>query len=152
MTKEERIAGLTSKQDADACALADRIISESRETDAWYRELDSFAVLLSHKKSLVRNRALHILATNAWWDTENRFDLILPEFLTHITDEKPITARQCIKALSQVGREKPRYIPLILESLHTADLSKYKNTMRPLIEKDIADTEAVLKEALKDMA
>ena len=50
MTKEELIAGLTSKQDADACALADRIISESRETDAWYRELDSFAVLLSHKK------------------------------------------------------------------------------------------------------
>ena len=80
MTKEELIAGLTSKQDSDACALADRIISESRETDAWYRELDSFAVLLSHKKSLVRNRALHILATNARWDTENRFDLILPEF------------------------------------------------------------------------
>ena len=40
MTKEERIAGLTSKQDADACALADRIISESRETDVWYHATD----------------------------------------------------------------------------------------------------------------
>lgn len=120
--------GLSFKTGCRCLCLADRIISESRETDAWYRELDLFAVLLSLKKSLVRNRALQILATNARWDTENRFDLIMPEFLTHITDEKPITARQCIKALSQVGREKPRYIPLILESLHTADFSKYKNT------------------------
>lgn len=151
MTIDKLIAGLTSKNDTDACALAEKIISESRETDVWYHELDSFAVLLSHKKSLVRNRAIHILAANVRWDTENRFDPILPEFLAHLTDEKPITARQCIKALAQIGREKPRYIPLILESLLSADLSKYKDTMRPLIEKDIVETEELLKQALKDM-
>ena len=151
MTKDELLAGLTSKCDTDACALADKIIRESRETDAWYHELDSFTALLSHKKSLVRNRALHILAANARWDSENRFDPILPEFLTHNTDKKPITARQCVKALAQIGREIPRYIPLILESLRAADLSRYQDTMRPLIEKDISKTEALLIQAQKDV-
>ena len=142
--KESMIAKLTIKDDQYACALADTIILESRETDAWYAYLDDFASLLRHPKSLVRNRALAILAANAQWDEENRFDAILPELLTHITDEKPITARQCVKALAQVGLAKPRYIPRILSCLRSADLSKYKDSMRPLIEKDIAQTERLL--------
>lgn len=142
--KENIAAKLTAKDDKYACALADKIIAESQETDGWYEYFDDFASLLDHPKSLVRNRALHILAANAQWDEENRFDAILPAFLAHITDEKPITARQCIKALAQVGLAKPQYIPSLLSCLRSADLSKYKDSMRPLIEKDIAETEKIL--------
>ena len=131
---------LTSKDDKAACAYAEKIISESRESDAWYNCFDEFASLLSHSKSLVKNRALNILAANARWDDENRFDGIMPDFLSHITDEKPITARQCIKALAEVGRVKPQYIPEILSALRSAELSQYKDSMRPLIEKDILET------------
>ena len=143
--KENIVAKLTWKDDKYACALADKIISESQETDEWYEYFDDFASLLSHPKSLVRNRALYILAANAQWDEENRFDLIFSDFLAHVTDEKPITARQCIKALVQVGTAKPQYIPRILSCLQSADLSKSKDSMRPLIEKDIAETEKTLK-------
>ena len=143
--KENMIAKLTSKDDKYACAFADKIISESQETDKWYEYFDDFAELLDHPKSLVRNRALHILAANAQWDDENRFDAVISDFLTHITDEKPITARQCIKALAQVGLAKPQYIPGILSCFHAADLSRYKDSMRPLIEKDMAETEKILK-------
>jgi len=142
--KENIIAKLTSKNDKYACALADKIISESQGTDTWYEYFSDFALLLDNPKSLVRNRALYILAANAQWDEENRFDLIISDYLSHITDEKPITARQCIKALAQVGQAKPQYVPMILSCLHDADLSKYKDSMRPLIEKDIAETEKVL--------
>lgn len=142
--KEDVIARLTSKDDKYACALSDKIISESRETDEWYEYFDDFASLLDHPKSLVRNRGLCILAANAQWDEENRFDAILPDFLSHVTDEKPITARQCVKSLAQVGLAKPRYIPRILQYLRSADLSKYKDSMRPLIERDIAETEKIL--------
>ena len=143
---QEIIAKMTSKDDKYACAIADQIISESQDTDQWYEYFDTFASLLNHPKSLVRNRALYILAANAKWDSENRFDTILDEYLTHITDEKPITARQCIKALVQVGRAKPQYIQRILSSFHDADLSKYKDSMRPLIEKDMEETERLLAE------
>lgn len=69
---------------------------------------------------------------------ENRFDRVISDFLTHITDEKPITARQCVKALEQIGLAKPQYISRILTALQSADLSKYKDSMRPLIETDIS--------------
>ena len=141
---QEIIAKLTSKDDKYACAIADKIISESQETDKWYEYFNDFASLLDHPKSLVRNRVLCILAANAQWDADNRFDAILDDYLNHVTDEKPITARQCIKALARVGLAKPQYIPKILSCLKYADLSKYKDSMRPLIEKDIAETEMIL--------
>ena len=137
---QDIITKLTAKDDKFACSIADRIISESRDTDEWYEYFDAFASLLNHPKSLVRNRVLHILAVNAQWDDEDRFAAILPEFLSHITDEKPITARQCIKTLALVGQAKPQYIPRITAALREADLSKYKDSMRPLIEKDISET------------
>ena len=142
--RENIIAKLTSKDDKYACALADKIIAESCETDEWYEYLDDFASLIDHAKSLVRNRAIHIVAANARWDEENCFDLILPDLLRHVTDEKPVTARQCIKALAQVGAAKPEYIPKILSCFHKADLSKYKDSMRPLIQKDMEEPEKIL--------
>ena len=141
---QEIIAKLTAKDDKYACAIADKIISESHDTNEWYEYFDWFASLLNHPKSLVRNRALNILAANAQWDDENRFDTILDDYLTHITDEKPVTARQCIKALRQIGKAKPQYIPRILSYFHDADLSQYKDSMRPLIEKDMEETERLL--------
>jgi len=141
---QDIIAKLTAKDDKYACAIADKIISESQDTDEWYEYFDDFASLLNHPKSLVRNRVMYILATIAQWDNENRFDAIISDYLAYVTDEKPITARQCIKALAQVGAAKPQYIPRILSCLHEADLSKYKDSMRPLLEKDMAETERIL--------
>ena len=141
---QELIAKLISKDDKYACAIADQIISESHDSDKWYEYFDSFASLLNHPKSLVRNRALNILAANAQWDSENRFEAILGAYLSHITDEKPITARQCIQALRYIGQAKPQYIPGIIACFRSADLSKYKDSMRPLIERDMAETEKAL--------
>lgn len=143
--KQDIVAKLTSKDDKYACAITDKIISESSDTDEWYEYFDEFATLLNHPKSLVRNRAMHILVANVQWDDENRFDSIISDFLSHIADEKPITARQCIKALAQVGLAKPKYIPVILSALDSADLVKYNDSMRSLITRDISDTEQVLK-------
>ena len=143
---QEIVAKLTAKDDKYACAIADKIISESQDTDEWYEYFDEFALLLNHPKSLVRNRVLYILAANAQWDDENRFDAILDDYIAHVTDEKPITARQCIKALAQVGMAKPQYISKILSCFHSADLSMYKGSMRPLIEKDMEETERLLTE------
>ena len=121
---QDIIAKLTAKDDKYACAIADKIISDSQDTDTWYEYFDAFASLLNHPKSLVRNRVLYILAANAQWDDENQFDAIISDYLAHVMDDKPITARQCIKALAQVGVAKPQYIPRILSCFQEADLSK----------------------------
>ena len=146
---KEILLKLTSKDDKYAYAIADKIISESQDSDEWYEYFDDFASLLNHPKSLVRNRVLYILAANAQWDDENRFDAILDDYLAHITDEKPITARQCIKALAQVGKAKPQYIPRIIDCFHSANLLVYRDSMRPLIERDMVETENALRKELQ---
>lgn len=146
---KEILLKLTSKDDKCAYAIADKIISESQDSDEWYEYFDDFASLLNHPNSLVRNRVLYILAANAQWDDENRFDAILDDYLAHIADEKPITARQCIKDLAQVGKAKPQYIPRIIDCFHSANLSVYRDSMRPLIERDMAETENALRKELQ---
>ena len=94
---------LTVKDDKYACALTEKIIAESMESDIWYPYFNDFASILNHPKSLVRNRAIGLLAANIQWDENDLFEAILPDYLSHITDEKPITARQCVKALAQIG-------------------------------------------------
>ena len=131
------IARLTGKNAKDAYAFAQQIAAESRESDIWYPYFDQFAGLLRHKNSLVRNRAISILAASARWDTDGKFDALLDEFLSHVTDEKPITARQCAAALPEIGAAKPELIPRIRSALKRADLSGYPDSMRPLILKDI---------------
>lgn len=144
MMKETMLAALTGKNDKYACELTGKIIQDSRESEEWYDYFQDFVPLLRHPKSLVRNRALTILASNAQWDTENRFDQLLSEYLSHITDEKPITARVCIQTLPELAQAKPQYIPAILRALEEAELSKYKDSMRSLIEKDIQEVKRIL--------
>jgi len=135
--QEELLERLTDKDAKSACAYADKLAAESRESDRFYPYLDDFAALLNRKNSLVRNRAISILAANARWDSENRYDALMDEFLSHVTDEKPITARQCIQALPEIAAAKSNLIPRIRAVLVNADLSGYRDSMRPLILKDI---------------
>ncbi len=131
------IARLTGKDAKAAYALTQQITAESRESAAWYPYFDRFSELLRHKNSLVRNRTISILAANARWDADGKFDTLLDEFLSHVTDEKPITARQCVAALPKIAAAKPELLPRIRSALKQADLSGYPDSMRPLVLKDI---------------
>ena len=131
------IACLTGKDAKAAYALAQQITEESRVSDTWYSHFDEFAALLSHKNSLVRNRAITILTANVRWDGEGKFDALLDEFLFHVTDVKPITARQCVAALPEISESKPELIPRIRTALERADLSADPDSMQPLVLKDI---------------
>lgn len=128
---------MAGKDAKDAYAFSLQIAAESRGSDAWYPYFDQFTALLRHKNSLVRNRAISILAANARWDTGGKFDALLDEFLSHVTDTKPITARQCVAALPEIAAARPELLPRIRAALEQADLSGYSDSMRPLVLKDI---------------
>lgn len=131
------IARLTGKDAKDAYTFTQQIVEESRASDTWYPFFDRFAALLKHKNSLVRNRAISILAANARWDKDGKFDALLDEFLSHLTDAKPITARQCAAVLPEIAEANPTLIPHIRAALEQADLNGYPDSMQPLILKDI---------------
>ena len=131
------IARLTGKNAKEAYAIAQQITAESRESNIWYPYFDQFAPLLCHKSSLVRNRAISILSANAHWDVDRKFDCLIDEFLSHVTDVKPITARQCVAVLPEIAEAKPELRSKIQAALKHADLSRYSDSMQPLVLKDI---------------
>ncbi len=144
--EKNAIAGLRLKDDRVARALEDRIVSESLETDKWYRHFDGFAALLDHPEPSVRGRALRVLAAIAQWDDENRLEALLPAFLPRAADEDPAAAAERIRLLAQIGVARPRYIPKIRSALKNAGLSEYRGGTRALMEKEIAAALAVLKD------
>lgn len=92
---------------------------ESEETDCIYPYMDRLSDI------------------NAKWDKDYKIDEIIDKYLKHITDVKPITARQCIKLLPIIAKYKPELNNNIFSALQTANISIYDNSMQPLIYKDI---------------
>lgn len=113
------------------------LLKESEETDCVYPYMDRLSDMLDNDNSYIRTRGLTLLAYNAKWDKDYKFDEIIDKYLKHITDVKPITARQCIKLLPLVAKYKPELKNDILSALHKANICVYGDNMQPLVYKDI---------------
>ena len=110
---------------------------ESAETDRVYPYMDKLSDMLDSDNSYVRTRGLTLLAYNAKWDKDYKIDEIIDKYLRHITDVKPITARQCIQLLPMIAKYKPELRSDIISALHKANIFIYDDSMRPLVCKDI---------------
>ena len=110
---------------------------ESEETDCVYSYMDRLSDMLDSDNSYIRTRGLTLLAYNAKWDKDYKIDEIIDKYLKHITDVKPITARQCIKLLPIVAKHKPELKNDILSALNKASISIYDDSMQPLVYMDI---------------
>lgn len=142
----ELVERITEKDNNAACSAAEQLAGLSINSSAVYEHMDYFISLLDDKNSYVRNRVLVLISANAKWDSENKIDGAIEKYLSHITDQKPITARQCIKSLPEIAERKPKLSDKILCALKNADVSGYADSMRPLVEKDIANAAAYIEE------
>lgn len=116
-------------------------LQEASDLDnAAYAHIDVFIEMMRDSNSYIRTRGLTLIACNAKWDEAGKIDGIIDEYLDHVTDSKPITARQCIKSLPKLAQAKPHLMSHIASSLRHADTSAYADSMRPLVQNDIRDT------------
>lgn len=113
---------------------------ESEKTNCIYSYMDRLSDMLDSDNSYIRTRGLVLLAYNAKWDKDYKIDEVIDKYLKHITDIKPITARQCIKLLPILAKHKPELKNDILSALRKADTSVYDDSMQPLVYKDIQKT------------
>ena len=102
-----------------------------------YKFFETFVEMLDNKNSYIRTRGIVLISSNAKWDIDNKINLIIDKFLEHIEDEKPITARQCIKSLENIIKCKKELIPIIKERLLKVNYLKYEDSMQSLIFKDV---------------
>ena len=134
---EETFELLFDKNNNVAYKALQELQKESEETDCVYPFVDRLSDMLDSDNSYIRTRGLTLLAYNAKWDKEYKVDEIIDEYLKHITDVKPITARQCIKLLPIIAKHKPELKNDILSALNKANISIYDYSMQPLVYKDI---------------
>lgn len=136
---------LFDKNNNTACTAMKTLCEISERTDTAYCYMNTFAQMLKSDNSYVRNRGIKLIAANARWDKDFKIDEIIEEYLKHIEDIKPITARQCISSLPQIASCKPDLKEDILSALKRADTSHYPDSMRNLVQNDI-------KKAIQDIA
>lgn len=134
---QELIDGLMSSDDKRAYQCLKVLEGESSRSADVYPYFDTFVEMLSSTNSYIRTRGIILLAANAKWDIDYKFDEAIDEYLKHIVDDKPITARQCIKVLPTIAKYKPDLKNDIEIALNQANLLRYKESMQSLILKDI---------------
>lgn len=130
-------AGLQSENNREAYQLLLLLEQRSAESAELYDCLEDFLGLLRSKSAFVRVRGFRLACAQARWDAEGRLERHLDTLLAMLDDPKPTAVRQCLAALRDVALYKPGLRSGIEAKLNVMDLSKYKDTMRPLIEKDI---------------
>ena len=137
---EELLEFLTSRNNSQAYQALKALEEMSAESSCLYPHMDKFLAMVSSGNSYVRTRGLALVAHNAKWDVDGKIDGIIDEHLEHITDEKPICARQCIKLLPLLAKAKPALAPKIVSALRDANVARYPDCMRPLVQKDTRDS------------
>lgn len=137
MDTAEAFELLFDKNNKTAYRALQELQKESVETDKVYSYMDRLGDMLDSDNSYIRTRGLTLIAYNARWDRDNKIDEIIDGYLKHITDVKPITARQCIKLLPMIAKDKPELRNDICSALERADISFYDGSMQPLVYKDI---------------
>lgn len=140
----DMIAGLQSKHNSEAYQLLLLLEQRSGESDELYGCFEDFIGLLNSKSTFVQVRGFRLACAQARWDTERRLEQNLDVLLAALYTVKPTAVRQCLAALQNVLRWRPELAGKIVTGLDEIDLSRYKDTMRPLIEKDMAELRASL--------
>lgn len=111
--------------------------NRSAEKNDVYPYWDIFLSKLKSENSYQRSIGLMLIAENTRWDQENKMEEAIDDYLQRLNDDKPITIRQCIQALSKVVPYKSNLHNKIAAHLMSIQLDTVRDTMRKLILFDI---------------
>lgn len=135
---EEEIKILTGKDTVRGCRYFEELSKESSKSDKYYEMTDELYPLLKSENAYVRIRSFSLMCFQARWDKDNKLDKYIDEMLKLLHDDKPVVVRKCIEVLHELLIYKD-YSSKVEKALSSVDLSKYKDSMKPLIQKDIAE-------------
>ena len=109
----------------------------SEACDDLYPYAERFAEMVHDRAWAVRCRGFRLFCKQARWDEDGVIDRHLDRALTILEDEKPTAVRQALAALLDVVPYKRALWPAIRTRAEAIDPAQYKDSMAPLIQKDI---------------
>lgn len=137
MKASETVKLLYHKDTSKAYAVLRELEALSDEEDSLYPLMGDFLAMLRSDQSVIRVRGFRLLCKQARWDSENRINGEMDRVLAALQDEKPTAVRQMLQSLEYVVPYKKELAGKIREAALAVDTTAFKDTMRPLIEKDI---------------
>lgn len=144
MNKQEIIKRLTYKDDKKAYEYAKEIGVESAKSDKYLDMIPDFASMLQDQNSYIRTRFFILICNQARWANDGQIKDVYKQMSPLLNDPKPTVVRQCLNALHEVALFRPEMCDDIKKSLSKIDLNIYKDSMVPLIKKDIDELLKVL--------
>ena len=93
--------------------------------------------MLDVKRSYVRIRGFILICNQARWSENGELEAVLDKMLKLLYDTKPPVVRQCIGVLQEVVLYRPELSDKIKEKVKEIDVTKYRDSMSPLIKKDM---------------
>ena len=138
------IARLRDKDDKAAYEYAKQLGAESAESDKYLDMISEFSGLLTDKSSYVRTRGFCLICNQARWACDGQIEAVFDKMSALLYDDKPTVVRQCLGALHEVALYRPEMADKISLAVGKIDLCKYKDSMSPLIEKDMTDLLKIL--------
>ena len=109
----------------------------SEESDDLYPYTERFAEMVHDRAWAVRCRGFRLFCKQARWDDSGVIDCHLDRALAILEDEKPSAVRQALAALLDVVPYKRALWSVIQKRVKAIDLTHYKDSVAPLIEKDV---------------
>lgn len=139
MNKKQVLERLIDKDDKKAYEYAKKIGIESAKTNKYLEMIPEFVGMLKDDSSYVRTRFFILICNQARWAKDGQIEEVYEEMKALLYDPKPTVVRQCLNALHEVALFRPEMNDTIKKSIAKIDLSKYKESMAPLIKKDIEE-------------
>lgn len=137
MDLELLLSALTAKDTKCAYGTLLELERLSDESDCLYPYTERFADMTEDRAYAVRCRGFRLFCRQARWDDGGVIDRCLDRVLAILEDEKPTAVRQALAALLELVPYKRALWPVIRARVEAMDLNRYRDTMAPLIEKDI---------------
>ncbi|MDL2294684.1 hypothetical protein LJC60_08695 [Ruminococcaceae bacterium OttesenSCG-928-D13] len=139
MEIEGQIASLYTKDTSTAYANLQALEALSQQADTLYPHLGEFIGMLQSGQYVVRVRGFRLLCLQARWDRDGVIDREIDAILAALGDEKPTAVRQMLQYLKFMLPYKMALYGKIGNAVRAIDLSRFKDTMAPLIMNDMDD-------------
>ena len=140
----EIILKLRDKDDKAAYEYSKLLGAESAQSDKYLPMIPQFADMLEDKRSYVRARGFILICNQARWAKDGQIADVFDRMRVLLYDSKPTVVRQCLLALHEVVLYRSEMAEMIIDAVNHIDVSKYKESMSPLIKKDIDELMKVL--------
>ncbi len=140
----EIILKLRDKDDKAAYEYSKLLGAESAQSDKYLPMIPQFADMLEDKSSYVRVRGFILICNQARWAKDGQIADVFDRMRVLLYDSKPTVVRQCLLALHEVVLYRSEMAEMIIDAVNHIDVSKYKESMSPLIKKDIDELMKVL--------